>query len=114
MMFLIWLITAYGMTSIIVWGSIFEPLRNFLFSWSNRGILKFLWKFLHKLTTCMLCTGTWVGFFMGKFVFTPIGFNFYLEPIWFHWFFDGMFAAGGIWIIHSIVELIEKLTNKIN
>lgn len=113
-MILVWLIAAYGMTSIIVWGSIFAPVRNFLCTWSNKGFLKFFWGFLFKLTSCMLCTGTWVGFFLGEFMFTPTGYYFYFLPAEIHWFYDGMFAAGGIWIIHSVVELIEKITNKFN
>ena len=55
---------------------------------------------------CMMCTSTWVGFFIGIFVYSPwnmiIG-----EPLWYSWFFDGMFASGAVWAINAIVEWFE-------
>jgi len=55
MILLFWVLAAYGMTSILVWGSIFEPMRIFIKKHS---------KFFGDLIECTLCTSTWVGFFM--------------------------------------------------
>lgn len=108
-MILVWLFVAYGMTSIIVWGSIFQPMRDSFQKWSEKGLLKHFWYFFYKLTSCMLCTGTWVGFFLGAFFASPLPYFFNIHPLLPNWFFDGMFAAGGIWIIHSFVEVLERL-----
>ena len=52
---LIWVLIAYGLTSILVWGSIFEKVRMWIKSKST---------FFGDLISCTLCTSTWVGFFM--------------------------------------------------
>ena len=46
---------AYGLTNILVWGSIFENQRTWIKKHS---------KFFGDLISCVLCTSTWVGFFM--------------------------------------------------
>jgi hypothetical protein len=55
----------------------------------------------------MMCTSTWVGFFMGAFVHSPftelIGVNPYVGV-----FFDGMLASGGVWAINAVVEWFEN------
>ena len=110
---LIWCFIAYGMTTIIVWGSIFNPIRSFfrrLSEMENKNNpLKYVGTFFHSLMTCMLCSGTWVGFFLGLFVYSPIYFYFY--SYWLqhsYWFFDGMFSAGTVWAINSIIEWYEN------
>ena len=93
-----WMFAAYGMTSILVWGSIFESTRNWIKSKS---------KFFGDLLSCTLCTSTWVGFFFSIFLG---GLSTQLFNI--HWFFgiffDGMFTAGTVWSINSIVEYYES------
>ena len=54
MLLLFWMLAAYGMTTIIVYGSIFESFRDWVIKKST---------FFGKLITCILCTSTWVGFF---------------------------------------------------
>jgi hypothetical protein len=89
---------SYGMTSILVWGSIFENQRNWIKNKSN---------FFGDLISCTLCTGTWVGFFLSLCLGG-------LSTMYFdmHWlpaiFFDGMFTAGSVWTINSIVEYFEE------
>ncbi len=94
---LLWIFVAYGMTSILVWGSIFESTRTWIKSKS---------KFFGDLISCTLCTSTWVGFFMsislgGITTFYGI-----------HWipaiFFDGMFTAGSVWALNAIIEFFEE------
>ena len=94
---LLWAFIAYGMTSILVWGAIFENQRIWIKAHS---------KFFGDLISCTLCTSTWVGFFIGIFIYSPwnilIG-----ESLWYSWFFDGMFASGAVWAINAIVEWFE-------
>ncbi len=99
MMYLIfWIFMAYGMTSILVWGSIFETTRE---------IIKKNSVFFGDLISCTLCTSTWVGFFLSICLG---GLTTKLFQI--HWlpsiFFDGMFTAGAVWAINSIVEYYEE------
>jgi hypothetical protein len=94
----LWMLTAYGMTSILVWGSIFESTREFIKKHS---------KFFGDLISCTLCTSTWVGFFM-SIVLGSITSSFLNV----HWligvFFDGMFTAGSVWAINAIIEFFEE------
>ena len=78
----IWIIAAYGMSNILVFGSIFEGLRDFLIKKST---------FLGDLIQCMMCTSTWVGFFFSVAFFSPT-----LELVvipYTNWFFDGIFVG---------------------
>jgi hypothetical protein len=86
------------MTSILVWGSIFEDLRGFIKTKS---------KFLGDLVSCTLCTSTWVGFFM-SLVLGGLT-NWYFDVnMTIRVFFDGMFTAGAVWAINAIVEFFEE------
>jgi len=104
----LWLIAAYGMSNILVYGSIFEGFRNNIHSMSNTDIpvITPLFKFLSGLIVCMMCTSTWVGFFMSLF-YSPFTWYLGLHPV-FGIFFDGMFASGGVWAINAIVEWFEE------
>lgn len=95
---LVWIFVSYGMTSIIVWGSIFEPLREFIKKHS---------KFFGDLISCVLCTSTWVGFFLSIFMFSITDVLFYVRMP-FNIFFDGMFSAGIVWAVNSIIEFFEE------
>lgn len=94
----LWAFIAYGFTSILVWGSIFESTRLFIKSKS---------KFFGDLISCTLCTSTWVGFFM-SICFGGLS----SRILDIHWlpsiFFDGLFTAGIVWTINSIVEFFEE------
>jgi len=95
---LLWILTAYGMTSIIVWGSIFESTREFI---KKRS------KFFGDLVSCTLCTSTWVGFFMSLVLGGLV-----TNVLSVHWllglFFDGMFTAGSVWALNAIIEFFEE------
>src|SRR6056300_969075 len=103
-----WIIAAYGMTNILVYGSIFENLRNSIHmtAETNIPIISSVFKFLSGLISCVMCTSTWVGFFMSLF-FSPFTFFIGLHPA-FGLFFDGMLASGGVWAINAIVEWFEE------
>jgi hypothetical protein len=95
---MLWAFIAYGFTSILVWGSIFESTRLFIKSKS---------KFFGDLISCTLCTSTWVGFFM-SICFGGLSSRI-LDINWFpSIFFDGMFTAGIVWAINAIVEFFEE------
>lgn len=95
---ILWILIAYGMTSIIVWGSIFESFRIWVKTKS---------KFIGDLISCTLCTATWVGFFLslslGGLTYKSFEINWIIGI-----FFDGMITAGSVWIINSVVEFFEE------
>ena len=97
----LWIFIAYGLTSILVWGSIFESTRAFIARKS---------KFFGTLISCTLCTSTWVGFFMSIVLGSPSQTVFTAHDL--PWvvciFFDGMFTAGAVWAINAVVEFFEE------
>ena len=105
----IWAMVAYGMTNILVYGSIFGGLRQSIHNWGNNPLapFNFLGQFLSGLISCVLCTSTWVGFFLSLVYFSPnvelIGLNKILSV-----FFDGMLSAGFVWAINAIIEWFEE------
>ena len=105
----IFMLVAYGMTTILVYGSIFNGLRQSIHNWGNSDHMAFnsLGKFMSELIKCILCTSTWIGFFLSLTMFSPIhcfiGLNEYFSV-----FFDGMFSAGSVWAINAIVEWFEE------
>lgn len=101
---LLFILTAYGFSNIVVYGSIFEGLRNSL----NR-ISPAFWG---KLFSCMMCFPTWAGFFLSIFFFSPttyygladFGFGNQLTSV----FFDGILASGTTWLLHTFQEMMER------
>lgn len=95
---ILWIMASYGMTSIIVWGSIFEKPRTKI---KQNSI------FFGDLISCTLCTSTWVGFLMS----ITIGglTSLYFDVYWIvGFFFDGMFTAGSVWALNTIIEFFEE------
>jgi MFS family permease len=94
----LWAFLGYGMTTILVYGSIFDNQRNWIKKHSN---------FFGTLIGCMMCTSTWVGFFLsitlGGLTVKYLDIN----P-WVSVFFDGMFTCGIVWAINGIVEFFEE------
>ena len=106
---LLWMIMCYGISNILVFGSIFNGPRNKINQWAADvdSIFQDFWIFLSDMLKCMMCTPTWVGFFVGIFLYSPV--NHFLDvSIWVSWFFDGMFASGAVWAINSIIEWFEE------
>ena len=105
---LVWTVMAYGITNIVVYGSIFNGPREFIREWaeSDKPFNEYA-EFVMKMTSCPMCFATWFGFFAGLFLYSPtnqiLGVNNYSS-----WFFDGMLSSGGVWIINSIVEWFEE------
>jgi hypothetical protein len=94
---IIWVVMAYGMSTIITGGEIFKKPRQWINSKSE---------FWGEFVYCMLCVPTWVGFFF-SFVLGGLT-NEYFNTGIFTFFFDGMFTAGAVWAINSFVEFFEE------
>lgn len=104
----VWILICYGATNIVVYGKIFEPIRNIFLENSNgsAGINKFC-NFIYEMITCSMCFSVWFGFFLGIFFYSPTHeILFFTESI--SWFFDGILSSGGVWIINSIIEFFEE------
>lgn len=94
---------SYGMTTIMVYGSIFESVRGFIHMLGKKNKVG---KFFSDLISCVLCTSTWVGFFLSIMMFSPTQSIYKLE-LPYNVFFDGMFSAGIVWSINAIIEWFE-------
>lgn len=106
---LLWIIVAYGMSNILVYGSIFNRPRNFIYEQAENQNSYFtdFFTFLRDMLSCMMCTPTWVGFFFGIFLYSPVSQLLNVTP-YVSWFFDGMLASGSVWAINSIIEWFEQ------
>lgn len=107
---IIFMIVAYGMTTILVYGSIFNKLRDTIHNAGSEegfNLTRPMFKFISELIKCVLCTSTWLGFFLSMTMFSPvqtfIGLNEYYSV-----FFDGMLSAGSVWAINAVIEWFEE------
>ena len=103
---IIWILAAYGMSQILVFGSIFDTLRNWITKHS---------KFFGDLLGCMMCTSTWVGFFYSLTFYSPtasmmtnLNSSALIIVPYTNVFFDGMLASGGVWALNAIIEWYEQ------
>lgn len=99
------ILVGYSISNIIVFGSIFEGLRNTAEVYSP--------EFFGKLLGCMMCTPWWVGLFlsMGSHItnytqFSPF-YNYGLEIPAISIFLDACLISGTTWLIHTIQEKLE-------
>lgn len=92
-----WSFMAYGMTTILVYGSIFDNVRSWIMKKS---------KFFGELINCPLCTSTWVGFFLSAVLGSISSELFAIGFLGI--FFDGMFTAGIVWALNSVIEFFEE------
>lgn len=106
---LLFILTAYGFSNIVVYGSIFKGFRDFLNQKSP--------KFWGKLFSCMMCFPTWAGFFLSLTFFSPSlyyglvdlsVFGFKIPKEITSVFFDGMLSSGSVWLIHTFQEMAER------
>jgi hypothetical protein len=86
------------MSTLLVYGSIFEKQRE---------RVKRNSKFFGDLISCIMCTSTWVGFFLSL----GLG-GLTIKFLDIHWlpgiFFDGMFTCGAVWAVNAIIEFFEE------
>ncbi len=106
---LLWMVMVYGLSNILVYGSIFDKPRNYIIKQSENEENYFMdsFIFLRDMLSCMMCTPTWVGFFFGIFLYSPVHQILEVNP-YISWFFDGLLASGSTWAINSIIEWFEK------
>tara|TARA_R110000824_G_scaffold31485_1_gene102391 strand:+ start:365 stop:736 length:372 start_codon:yes stop_codon:yes gene_type:complete len=99
------ILLTYGISNIIVFGSIFGNLRDFAQTYNPN--------FLGALLSCMMCTPFWVGFILslsfqltGYGNFSPL-YNNGLENIYLSVFLDACLLSGTTWLIHTFQEHFE-------
>lgn len=107
MITLIFILVCYGACNNIIYGSVFEGFRNFLAKFGTGGYS------LHKLFTCFMCLGTWMGFaitlimnFCGYAKLTPMG-ELGITNIYLMTFMNGLLATGGVWLVNSLQDAFE-------
>jgi len=106
---LVWFIMSYGLMNIMVYGSIFQGLRDFLGKVGNGNYRPFnyICKFLSGIINCPLCFSTWGGFVLSLLIFSPTN-HIFNTPLSYSWFFDGITSAGAVWAINGIIEWFEE------
>lgn len=95
---IIFLISVYGMSFIVLYGNIFDTQRKWFIKYNN---------FFKGLFSCIVCTGTWVGFITSILLGSLSSRYFISTPI-LNIFYDGMIAAAGCYIIDSIIDRIKE------
>lgn len=106
---LTWFILSYGLMNIMVYGSIFQGLRDFFQKWGQNPYAPFrhLGEFISGILSCPMCFSTWGGFFLGFFIFSPTHELFQTHE-YISWFFDGIASSGAVWAINAMVEWFEE------
>lgn len=97
---LVFILIAYGISNIMVFSSIFRKWRAFWNSVSRN--------FFGELFSCMICLPFWVGVFL-SFVCYSVSISYLgidTKPL--GWFLDGCLTSGGVWLIHTLQEKLEK------
>lgn len=102
------LLLCYGACNNLIYGSLFEGWRTLLSKFGTGGYS------LHKLFTCFMCLGTWMGMtltiIMGLFGYeklTPFG-SMGVDNLYLMTFLNGLLGAGGVWLIHTAQEALER------
>jgi hypothetical protein len=103
---ILFIITSYGISNIVIFGSIFDGFRNYCKLKSPN--------FFVILFTCMICLPTYVGFILsisahltGLLQFSLFASSGLDIPV-FAIFLDGCFASGSVWLIHTLQEYLER------
>ena len=112
MITLIFILICYGACNNMIYGSVFEGWRNLLAKMGTGGYS------IHKLFTCFMCLGTWMGFavsaifiYFGYGKLTPIG-NIGIDNHYLIVFFNGLVSTAGVWLLHTIQEAFERAFEK--
>lgn len=103
MEFLIKVLIVYGISAIIAFSKIFEPLRDIAEKHSPQ-----FWKYL---TSCMQCLPFWVGIFVSFVIEEPIKVineNFpHCLNLFFAYLFSGALFSGTTMFIHAVFVKIK-------
>jgi hypothetical protein len=115
MKLLLFLLIAYGISNILIFGSIFRPWRDF---WEKVSP-----NFFGSLFTCFICLPTWIGFVGSYLIWSPsIDYGVVTNSVPFFGLFefpkevvatflDGCLTSGAVWLIHTLQEAIERHFN---
>ena len=108
MMTFIFILICYGACNNMIYGSVFEGWRNMLAKFGTGGYS------LHKLFTCFMCLGTWMGFAVSYIMIhfgyghlTPVG-SLGVDNPYLMTFLNGLLSAAGVWLTHTIQEAFER------
>lgn len=107
---LIYSITCYGITNIMVFSHMFKKWRNF---WDRVNP-----NFFGKLFNCPMCLGLWVGIILTLILILFGGTS--LSPFisggiknnYISIFLDGCFSSGIVWLLHTLQEKWEFRENQ--
>jgi len=95
--FIIWALATFGAANIIVYSTVFLPVRNAVANIS----------FLNKLVNCILCMGFWVGAFWSLLVWNPVSYFLLKQNLPYQIIFDTVFsgALGSCvcWVIYLFI-----------
>jgi hypothetical protein len=112
MILLTFILICYGICNNIIYGSIFQGFRNFLEKFGTGGYS------IHKLFTCFMCLGTWMGFVItlvfnhfGYLSLTPIG-SLGITDLYLVVALNGFISSTGVWLIHTLQEALERAFDK--
>lgn len=97
---IVFLLISYGISNIVIFSTIFKGWREF---W-----LKHSPNFFGKLFTCMICLPFWVGILLSYIVFSITESFLGVDNFYINLFLDGCLTSGGVWLIHTIQEKLEK------
>ena len=103
---LIFILVNYGISNIVVHGSIFNGFREF---WNRVSP-----NFFGTLFSCMICFPAWSGFIL-SFIFQMMGYD-NLSPLasqgvdnmFLSVFLDGCLSSGTVFVLHIIEQWFEK------
>jgi len=106
---LLWMIMAYGLSNIVVYGSIFAGVRNSINEMADHFYppLSSVGKFLQGMVSCMMCFGFHCGWFLAFTVYSPVH-EILGVSSWYSWFFDACLSSGAVWATNSIIEWFEQ------
>ena len=91
----------YGITNIIVRGSILDSAKDQLETAivNTKGFLKKFLTMILKLSNCPMCTGFWIGAIIGLFYGPYSSWNV---------LFNGAFYSGTCWLLHCITQYLGQ------
>jgi hypothetical protein len=99
MILILFILISYGISNIMVFSSIFKVWRNFWVRISPN--------IFGELFTCMICLPVWVGIIISFLGMSPT-LHYFDTPTWLGWILDGFLASGGVWLLHTLQESLEK------
>ncbi len=94
------ILVVYGIVNILVNGAILNGMRTIMIeeaASTDSKLIKTVLLKLHKLFSCVMCSGFWVGLVVGVFLGPYLG-----------WYaiFNGFLFSGTCWIINALVQFL--------